>query len=744
MPYSEKQFKTSNTNYLDRDFSELKSALMQYAKAYFPNTYRDFNETSPGMMFIEMAAYVGDILNFYIDKQYKEMMLPLAEERKNVINIAKMLGYKVKPSSPAYVNLTVTQLVDANATDITHIKPNYDQAIVLDKGIQLKSQDDSNIFFETLDVVDFTVSSSIFEPEPTGFDDNGLITEYTLTREVQAIGAKTKIKTFNVGTPRPFLELVISDTNVVDILSVKDTNGNKWYEVDYLAQDKVPIETHYTDDWVNQNPDTDSRENAYRDFENNTIDVQVPYTLEYIQTPKRFMTEINEDNTTSLLFGNGLLRTGTTGSLQSGYFQTQQAGITIPGEPSSFNESISPVVANVNSSLGEIPSNTDLVVTYRIGGGIESNVGSLELINPTNLSVINSPSLTAVGRSVSIANNEPARGGNNAETVDEIKHRARAHFLSQNRAVTKEDYEARTLSMPAKFGNIAKVFARRANFPVDDEGLVALNELRTTVTNALDFDNTGYNDTGDIAEITNAVVDSVAGGVTTTGMLAHLESISGLVQYMESFNANYGQASQPITQIPTVELYTLSYNNLTQLSQTPNLIHMNLKKYLNQYRIISDAVNIKSGYIINFGVYFDVVAHKGENKHDIKLKCIAKIMEYFSILKMQFHQTMYTSEIEYELMDIDGVRSVNFVQLGQGTESSDLSDYFEKPLWDMTGVPGVDDTSTGTNEGYGWYYDFKQFYDNSQPNQYGIIIPSVEPAVFELKHPTKNIKGVVR
>ena len=89
-------------------------------------------------------------------------------------------------------------------------------------------------------------------------------------------------------------------------------------------------------------------------------------------------------------------------------------------------------------------------------------------------------------------------------------------------------------------------------------------------------------------------------------------------------------------------------------------------------------------------------------------------MEYFSILKMQFHQTMYTSEIEYELMDIDGVRSVNFVQLGQGTESSDLSDYFEKPLWDMTGVPGVDDTSTGTNEGYGWYYDLIINYANGR------------------------------
>ena len=159
MPYSEKQFKTSNVNYLNRDFTQLKSTLMQYAKAYFPNTYRDFNETSPGMMFIEMAAYVGDVLNFYIDKQYKEMMLPLAEERKNVVNIANMLGYKVKPTSAAYVALDISQLVDATG-DINDLTPNWNQAVIIDEGMQIQSSAETTITFETLDIVDFTLSSS--------------------------------------------------------------------------------------------------------------------------------------------------------------------------------------------------------------------------------------------------------------------------------------------------------------------------------------------------------------------------------------------------------------------------------------------------------------------------------------------------------------------------------------------------------------------------------------------------------
>lgn len=746
MPYSDKQFKTSNVNYLDRDFTQLKSALMQYAKSYFPNTYRDFNETSPGMMFIEMAAYVGDILNFYIDKQYKEMMLPLAQERRNVMNIANMLGYKVKPTSPAYVNITVTQLVDAVYPGNMEAQPNWEQALVLNKGISLQSLDDSSVLFETLDFVDFTTSSSIYEPSETSFNSDGLVTEFTLTREVKAVGGETKTKTFNVTSPQPFLELTLSEPNVIEILSVTDSNGNKWYEVDYLAQDKVPVSTHYTDDWINQGPDEDSRETAYRDFTNNTMEVQVPYTLEYIQTTKRFMTQVNSDSTTSLLFGNGLLRTGTTGSLQSGYFQTQQAGITIPGEPSSFANSVSPVLATLNSSLGEIPSNTNLNVEYRIGGGIKSNIAAAELGNVNGLEVINSNSLTTEGRSVEVSNTEPARGGNDGETIDEIKHRAKAHFLSQNRAVTKEDYEARTLSMPAKYGNIAKCFARRSNFPINEEGLDAVNQLRSIVNSGLNFDGNENIDTEDSVALANAVMTSIDGGEVNTALEGMLGNIDNLIAAIQQFNdeMEINNTTETVTEIPTVELYTLSYNDTKRLVTTPDLIHTNLKKYLNQYRIISDSVHIKGGYIINFGVFFDVVAHKGENKQNVKLRCMRKIMDYFNIDKMHFHQTIHTSELEYELMAIDGVRSVNSVQLGQGTTAEDLGDYFSLPLHDMTGIPGVDATSTDSNPGYGWFYDFGQFYNTDLNEKYGVIIPSVEPAVFELKNPNQNVKGVVR
>ena len=99
--YNKKDFKESNVNYLNKDFTQLKESLINYSKSYFPNTYRDFNETSPGMMLMEMSAYVGDVLSFYVDQQYREMLLPLAEERRNVVTMAKMFGYKIKPICPA-------------------------------------------------------------------------------------------------------------------------------------------------------------------------------------------------------------------------------------------------------------------------------------------------------------------------------------------------------------------------------------------------------------------------------------------------------------------------------------------------------------------------------------------------------------------------------------------------------------------------------------------------------------------
>ena len=692
MPYSDKEYQISNVNYLNKDFSSLKSALIEYAKTYFPDTYRDFNETSPGLMLLEMSAYVGDVLSFYIDNQYKEMMLPLAEERRNVVNLANMLGYKVKPISPAYVDLDISHTVDADDTDIDNIIPTWTQAQVIDKGLKVTSTSDSTIFFETLDVVDFTVSGSHDSPpEVTDTDVNGLATEFTITRKVKAVSGETKTKTFSIGSPEKFKRITLPETNVIEILSVKDSNNNKWYEVEYLAQYKVPSEEHYIDNRVSS---TNTAEfSAYFNIDGTAVeDIPIPYTLEFIQSPKRFITEINDDNTTSLVFGNGLLHQAASGSLSDGFFQTEQVGITIPGETENITADISPVLGTAMGSLGESPSNTTLTVEYRIGGGIPSNVPSGDLTTLSSLDrLVDGNELDPT-----ITNLEPARGGADEQSIEEIKRKTQAHFITQKRCVTKEDYEARVLAMPAKFGNIAKVSVNRSTSPV------ATSTQQQTLFDLYDNGDTYL----DFTEF-------------------------------QSYLAN---ASYTPT-IPSIEIHILSYDNNKNLVASPDLLMTNLGNYLNEFRIISDEFAIYSGKVINFGVVFEVVAHKYANKHDVKLRCINAIIDYFNIDKMRFRQPIFTSELIYELMGIDGVRGVNHVELTQGTPEFNSISSFSPELYDIS-IDGAAEV-TGNNTGYGYFYDFGQFYGSDAVGGNGVILPSVEPSVFELKNPNENIKGVV-
>jgi hypothetical protein len=673
MPYNNRENKVSNVDYLTKDFSSLKNTLMEYAKTYFPNTYKDFNETSPGMMLIEMSAYVGDVLSFYIDQQYKEMMLPLAEERRNVVNIAKMLGYKIRAINPAYTDLKFTQTVGVVGTE--PILPDYDSlsTIRLNKYTQVTSNTNSDITFETLDYVDFTVSSSV-DPDPvaSGFDEStGLVNEFTITRNIKAISGKSnKTKAFTIGTPTKFLKLTIPNTDVIEIVSAVDSNSNTWYEVDYLSQDMVPKETFRL---------SDTTSDAYT-LSNGDVGsiIPVPYSLEYIKTTKRFITEVNDDDTISLIFGNGILRSGQ--QLGTEYFTTEQAGLLIPGEPSDFSTTLNPLAGDDTATLGETPANTILTVTYRTGGGLSANVGVGDLTITAN-------------SNVSVTNTIPARGGSSGDTIEEIRHKAQAHFASQNRCVTKSDYEARVLSMPARFGNIAKVYVDRTS----------------------------------PEQIYNAATGSDA-------LMTYDEFLSTM---------NMGQSAST-EDFPTIDIYTLSYDNNKELVnvESGNQLLVNLKKYIDRYRIITDEIAIKKGYIVNFGVIFDVVSQRSANKSDVKLRCINKIINYFSIDKLQFRQPIYVSDLEYELMGIDGVRAVNHVTLTQDYDyNNGDSVEFTGPLYDYT-VNSTNPTDTfasgkGT-AGYGHQYDF------SGANQGGMILPSVTPSVFELKNPNQNVKGVVR
>ena len=130
------QYGQSLTNYTDRDFLSIKQSLVNHVKSYFPQVYKDFNETSPGMMLVELSAYVGDVLSYYIDDSFKELLLPLSEDRRNIINLSKMTGYKPKPVVPSFVDLTFSLVVDADTSDITNIIPNQSQKLTIEEGLK--------------------------------------------------------------------------------------------------------------------------------------------------------------------------------------------------------------------------------------------------------------------------------------------------------------------------------------------------------------------------------------------------------------------------------------------------------------------------------------------------------------------------------------------------------------------------------------------------------------------------------
>ena len=762
--YGKNNFKESNVNYLNKDFSALKTSLMNYAKSYFPDTYRDFNETSPGMMLLEMNAYVGDVLSFYIDQQYREMLLPLAEERRNIITMAKMLGYKVKPIVPSYVDLTFTSEVNASSTDAS--KVDYSNGGTFDAGIEIASSTDSNVIFTTLEPIDFRITESN-DTETIGTTAaSGLVSTYTLNRTIRAVSATQKTISFQIGTPEKFKTLTIPDKNVVDIISCIDSNGQNWYEVDYLAQDKVPIQTHYTDD--------ENRESAYVDEQSLSTSEAVPFSLTYITTGKRFTRETNQDNTTSLVFGNGVLKDGQL--VDEGFIDMEQVGIVIPGQTNDLNESISPELGDEYSTLGETPNQTTLTITYRVGGGINSNVPSGD--------VSTTPSLTAQSGNTSatltsVTNQKPARGGKDEEDTIEIKERAKAFFTTQNRCVTKEDYEARVLNVPAKYGNIAKAYVTRINTnPNIGTSLESLNSYLNEASSQVNTLSNSYLspiqsalnvvESDDFDGNYQSAVDVIKFYFDGTGPLAGVNAVDYVQDFIKPsiFNSQseYNNISDVISSnssISTINIYLLGYNNKKQLVGNPNTITTltsdnlpltlmtNIKNYLGNFKLLTDVITLQDGFIVNFGVIFDVIAEKYANKQEVKLKCIQKIKEYFRVEKMQFNQPIFKSNLEYELMGVEGVRSIGHVTLTQ------KDDYFPNTgndadlenatyTYSKQGNEFLDQSQEdgeGTT-GYGYKYNF----ENALSDDGTIVLPPLTstPTVFELKNPNQNIQGRVR
>ena len=316
MPYSVNKKSVKEVRYLNKDFASFKDNLIEFTKIYFPNAYNDFNESSPGMMFIEMASYVGDVLSYYIDNQFKESLLSFAEEKRTVYNMAQSLGYKPKVSSASSVDLDIFQTVPAissGAGGSYTTKPDLNYAMNLKAGMELLS--DTGITFTTTEDCNFKFSSSYDPMTITVYESsNNVPVTYLLKKGVRASSGTTDTEFFTFNTAEKYKRISLGRTEVLEILSCKDSDGNDWYEVPYLAQDTVF---------------TDMENTSKNDDQLYTYSDQAPYLLKLLKTSRRFTTFIREDNKTEIRFGAGTSDSPDEEKVPN----TDEVGSSLPGSP---------------------------------------------------------------------------------------------------------------------------------------------------------------------------------------------------------------------------------------------------------------------------------------------------------------------------------------------------------------------------------------------------------------------------
>jgi hypothetical protein len=213
--------KGKDIKYLNKDFSQFRGNLIEFAKTYFPKTYSDFNESSPGMMFIEMASYVGDSLSYYVDDTLKESLMVHADDIENVIALSQYLGYKPKVSSPSVTTLSVYQLVPSIGSGADNT---FDSTYFLRIKEGMRCESTNAVQFITQDVVDF---SDEREREITIYQRDGVSGEasfYLVKKQVQAISAELKTEEVSFGAFKEFQSIELSDTDIIDIYDVRDSD----------------------------------------------------------------------------------------------------------------------------------------------------------------------------------------------------------------------------------------------------------------------------------------------------------------------------------------------------------------------------------------------------------------------------------------------------------------------------------------------------------------------------------------
>jgi hypothetical protein len=367
---------------------------------------------------------------------------------------------------------------------------------------------------------------------------------------------------------------------------------------------------------------------------------------------------------------------------------TKNVGLGLANSVNRLNQNIDPSNFLKTNTFGIAPAGKSLTVKYLKGGGVESNVNTGDLTRISNIEfeedLLSIPdalldSYNETKTSVAAENLEPAIGGRGAESIEEIRQNELATFGSQNRAVTKQDYIVRAMSMPERYGSVAKVH-------VSQDGEIDNNSPASILASPQS-----------ISEFTN-IVDGLKDK-------SKADIQRELLKYLQQKKTSLNEVNNPFA----INMYVLGYNSDKKLTQLNVAVKQNLKTYLGEYRMITDAVNIIDGFIVNIGIDFEVACYQNYNKREVVANCLVELQDYFNIDNWTFNKPINISEIELILANVEGVMS----------------------------VPSVKITNLSGGDG------------NYSPNRYNIdeatkgkmIYPSLDPCIFEIKYPNKDIKG---
>jgi hypothetical protein len=587
------QVDKKQVKYLNKDYSEFKKNLVDFAKFYFPDTYQDFSDASPGSIFIDMASYVGDVLSYYTDNSFKESLLAYAEERENIVAIAQGLGFKPRLTSPSF-------LVPADSEG--NLDTRFLPRIAAGSSFGATTQFDAGTFL-TEDICDFGDSNNrtvqIFSLD----GGTNLPSTHIVTKICKVVSATTKTLEYTVGSPTKFLKIAMTEDNIVEVESVVDSEGNTWYEVDNLSQDY-------------------RFEDVLKSVRGSTT---APlYTIKPVKVNRRFITRLNRNNKIELVFGSG------TGDLSDVYENPDYKSVYDQQYLQNMtNVSLDTLNFTNSNSFGLAPGNTTLTITYRVSNGLRSNVPSGTISKIVNINTLNETrtlsasdlaTFNTMVSSITVINEDAATGGLNSPTTEQLRQSAIGFVNAQGRIVTSQDYEKRILSMPSKYGAIAKAFAMR------DSAI------------------------SDIDKVNNSQ------GATS--------GIDDDVVYVDDDPVNNN-----------INLYMLGYDSDRRLISLNNDVKLNVKKFLKGYRMMTDRINILDAFRVSIGVNYTIVAYKGFNSYEVLARCSDAVAQYFNIDNWNINQPILIDDLLLTIARIEGVQSVTTIDIVNKYQQRDGRDY---------------------------------------------------------------------